>query len=84
MAFPLLAFIGGAAVGAAAALLLKDRLDRRDLEAGFEHAAEAVDAVRDRVVTATEEVADTVSESAEAAAEAVRDVMDDLEGRPHA
>jgi gas vesicle protein len=69
---PILAFLGGAALGAVAAWLVKDRLDRRTYEDEIDSAAEAAGAAGDRVVEAFEEVTESVSEAVQDVAEAVQ------------
>lgn len=72
MPVPILAFLGGAAIGAVAAWLVKDRLDRRTFEDEIDSAAEAAGTAREQVVEAFEEVTESVSETVQDTAEAVQ------------
>lgn len=69
MPIPVLAFLGGAAVGAVAAWLIKDRLDRRSPEDGIEGADEVAGVAGGRPMGA-------IKGAAESAAGAVQDTAE--------
>lgn len=67
MPVPVLAFLGGAAIGAAAAWLVKDRLDRRTFEDEIDSTAEAAATARERAAGALEDVTEMAQATAAAA-----------------
>jgi gas vesicle protein len=83
MAFPLLAFLGGAAVGAVATLVLKDWMDRQT-EGGVIGVVDLMDETRERVVDTAEVVVESVAETAREAAEAVTETVSEATKPPPA